>query len=241
MSSGRPTAANCRAEGGGVVRCRGVSQVRALWIMGTNPAVSLPDSNRVRQALSRCELLVVSDGVASNDTLNFARVKLPAQTWGEKSGTVTNSGHRITAARLSRCPGRRSQLVGPVSGGRRLGYHGFDFEQPAEIFDEHARLSAYQNNGARDFDLSGLVNWRRRITPIAAGTVALYNRLFADGRFSPGSQPAWSRWSRTHRPCCFILVLNTGRVRDHWHTMTHRQVAAPVGAYQRAVHQPASR
>src|SRR5512134_2363280 len=73
--------------------------VKTVWIMSTNPVVSMPDADRVRRALERCELVVVSDCIRDTDTTRCAHVLLPAATWGEKSGTVTNSERRISRQR----------------------------------------------------------------------------------------------------------------------------------------------
>ncbi|MDX5335486.1 MAG: molybdopterin-dependent oxidoreductase [Marinobacter sp.] len=219
--------------------------IRVLWVMGTNPAVSLPDSARVREALARCETLIVSDCVAQTDTTAFADILLPAAGWGEKDGTVTNS---------ERCISRQRRFL-PVPEGVRpdwriirdvaqaLGYgHTFDYQEPAEIFREHAALSGYGNGGERVFDISALatlssteydqlqpVQW-----PLTGGNPGAWlqtRRLFSDGRFPtpdgrarlvpvsnlpPGQQPD------ARHP----LIVNTGRIRDQWHTMT-RTARAP--------------
>jgi assimilatory nitrate reductase catalytic subunit len=209
--------------------------VRALWIMSTNPVVSMPDAERVRRALASCPLVVVSDCVRDTDTTRSAHVLLPAAAWGEKSGTVTNSERRISRQRaFLPLPGEARPdwwIVTEVA--RRMGFsREFPYGSPAEIFREHARLSTFENGGTRDFDIGGLacltdaeydalepVQW-----PRPAGA-ALPRRPFADGRFftptgraqlvpTPPRPPA-SAPSRD-----FPLVLNTGRIRDHWHTMT---------------------
>ncbi|WP_149806773.1 molybdopterin-dependent oxidoreductase, partial [Salmonella enterica] len=77
----------------------GRGEVKAVWIMGTNPAVSLPDSDAVRQALARCELAMGSDITAQTDTAAFAHIRFPALGWVEKNGTVTNSERRISRQR----------------------------------------------------------------------------------------------------------------------------------------------
>src|SRR5690606_18094985 len=134
-------------------------RVKALWIMSTNPAVSMPDAERVRAALAGCELVVVSDCVRRTDTSEHAHVLLPAATWGEKSGTVTNSERRISRQRsFMPAPGESRPdwwIVTAVA--RRMGHAGaFPYEQPAEVFREHARLSAFENDGARAFDIGAL-------------------------------------------------------------------------------------
>jgi assimilatory nitrate reductase catalytic subunit len=209
-------------------------EIKALWVMATNPAVSMPDANRVRQALQQCEFLVVSDCIRHTDTTRFADVLLPALTWGEKSGTVTNSERRISRQRpFLDAPGEaRSDWWILSRFARRMGYAGFDYESPEQIFHEHAKLSAFENNGTRDFDLSGLsvlstqdyealepVQWP--VWPNGKGQA----RMFADGRFFTDTGRA--RFvSITPRPpgrmldVDYPLALNTGRVRDQWHTMT---------------------
>jgi assimilatory nitrate reductase catalytic subunit len=209
--------------------------VKALWVMATNPAVSMPDANQVRRALAKCEFLVVSDCVARTDTSAHADVLLPALAWGEKEGTVTNSERRVSRQRaFLDAPGEARadwDIVSDVA--RRLGYSGFDYAGPREIFVEHARLSGFENGGERDFDLSGLadlsaggyaamqpVQW-----PVTTGAAQGRARLFEDGAFfTPDRRARFV--AVTPRPpgkgtsSDYPLALNTGRVRDQWHTMT---------------------
>ncbi|MGB5466720.1 MAG: nitrate reductase, partial [Sedimenticolaceae bacterium] len=209
-------------------------QVKALWIMATNPAVSLPDSARVRRALASCECLVVSDCMASTDTQQYADIRLPALAWGEKDGTVTNSERCISRQRaFLPSPGEAMPdwwMLSAVA--KRMGYQGFEYAGVSEIFAEHARLSGFENDGERDFDISGLaglsveeyrdlapVQW-----PIAAGGTTT-PRLFSDGRFfTPSGRanfvPVTPRPPARHVDRAYPLTLNTGRVRDQWHTMT---------------------
>jgi assimilatory nitrate reductase catalytic subunit len=210
-------------------------RIKALWIMATNPAVSLPDSRRVRRALEACELVVVSDCVEYTDTNQYAHVLLPAQSWGEKEGTVTNSERRISRQRaFLPTPGVARPdwwIVAEVA--RRMGYEkSFDYRNSADIWREHAALSGYENAGQRDFDISGLANlsdaaydalapvqWP--VTVAGQGTA----RLFADGRFFTPERKARFIAVGERRPANpvsdeYPLVLNTGRVRDHWHTLT---------------------
>ncbi len=222
-------------------------RVKALWVMATNPAVSLPHSGRVRDALQRLDCLVVSDCVAANDTMAYAHVRLPALTWGEKDGTVTNSERRISRQRAFLPPPGEARpdwwMVCEVA--KRLGHAGFDYPGPAAIFDEHARLSALHNAGGRDFDLSALsglparryaalepVQWPCRAGEGRAG------RLFADGRFYTEDGRARfvaidPRPPRQAVGPAYPLVLNSGRVRDHWHTMTRTAKSARLSAHTR--------
>ena len=221
-------------------------RIKAVWIMATNPMVSMPDANVVQRALSKCELVVASDIIEGTDTNAFAHVLLPALGWGEKDGTVTNSERRISRQRaFLTAPGEARpdwKIICDVA--IRMGYRGFDFAGVHAIFDEHARLSSYRNgppqiagNSMRVFNLDGLTGMNKQqfdqLQPIqwpvtrdkhngdAVGAARLFgNRRYAhaDGkaRFvpTPPRGPA-------HLPDEeFPLTLNTGRVRDQWHTMT---------------------
>ncbi|WP_428852768.1 molybdopterin-dependent oxidoreductase [Imbroritus primus] len=218
-------------------------RVKAIWIMGTNPVVSMPEADRVRAALARCELVVVSDVMARTDTADLAHVLLPALAWGEKDGTVTNSERRISRQRPFLPPPGAARadwdLLCDVA--RRMGYRGFDYPGPHAIFDEHARLSTVGNGtggvAPRQFNLAGLTGLSRAAYdalasiqwPVpcpATGTGPTGTaRLYADGRFSHADGrarfvPVRGCWPAHGIDNDYPLVLNTGRVRDHWHTMT---------------------
>ena len=236
--------------------------IKAVWIMATNPVVSLPDADRVREALERCELVVLSDCVADTDTAALADVLLPAATWGEKEGTVTNSERRISRQRRFLTPPGEARpdwwIISEVA--RRMGHaDAFRYGSSREIFDEHARLSGLAARRAvsaspaggstlspgdtfipldtsaapRLFDISGLAGlsasdydaleptqWPVRF----AGSPAP-SRLFQDGRFAHPDGKARLVPVRQRAPAhapdeVHPFALNTGRVRDHWHTMT---------------------
>ncbi len=225
-------------------------KVKAVWIIATNPVVSLPDADQVRRALDRCELVVVSDIVQRSDTNDYADVLLPALAWGEKDGTVTNSERCISRQRaFLPAPGEaRADWRILAQFAQRLGYPGFDFASAREVFDEHARLSAYRNGDAdgdageggegreppirRVFNLAGLTGLSERefdqLEPVCwpvprAGAGSA--RLFGDGRFAHAdgrarfiATPPRAPVNPTDRD--YPLALNTGRVRDQWHTMT---------------------
>jgi len=212
-------------------------QIKALWVMATNPIVSLPRADAMREALAKLDLFVVSEAVASNDTL-AARpdVLLPAATWGEKDGTVTNSERRISRQRAFLVPPGEAKsdwwIVCELA--KRFGFgRAFAYRYPYEIFREHAALSAFENDGTRDFDLSGLsaltVHDYNELAPVQWPVPEQFSggqeRLFADGRyFTPDAR---ARFVSIDPPAlaeiphgAFPYLLNTGRVRDHWHTMT---------------------
>ncbi len=215
-------------------------KIKFLWIMSTNPLVSMPDADDVKEAMKHCELVVVSDCMANTDTTAAAHVLLPAASWGEKNGTVTNSERRISRQRGFLPPPGEARpdwwIITQVA--RRLGYEeAFPYEHPAEIFDEHARLSAFENNGTRDFDLSGLTNMSREQYdalapvqwPVNDAFPAGRPRFYDDGYFYTRSGKAKFIPVVAKSPTSSAtgLTMNTGRVRDHWHTMT-RTAKAPV-------------
>ena len=210
-------------------------RIKAVWIMSTNPLVSLPDADRVRRALDACELVVVSDCMRLTDTTRHAHVLLPALTWGEKDGTVTNSERRISRQRrFLPAPGAARadwQTVCDVA--QRMGFSGFDYPNAAAIFREHARLSSFENEGTRDFDLSALNTLDDRaydaLTPIQWPVTREYPtgtpRMFETAKFFTADRkarfvPVTPRAAVNATSRDFPLVLNTGRVRDQWHTMT---------------------
>ena len=207
---------------------RGIKEgrIRAVWIMATNPAASMPDAGAVRDALAGCPLVIVSDVMADTDTTRLAHVRLPAAAWGEKDGTVTNSERMISRQRaLFPLPGEARPdwwIVSEI--GRRMGWRtAFAYDRAADIFREHARLSAYENGSARLFNLR---------SHAAIGNEA-YDQLapfrwgdagFADTGFSTPDRKARLVPVGNPKPptpaAAWPMTLNTGRYRDHWHTMT---------------------
>jgi|26BtaG_2_1085354.scaffolds.fasta_scaffold02133_2 assimilatory nitrate reductase catalytic subunit len=129
-------------------------RIKAIWIMATNPVVSLPEANKFRRALSECELVIVSDCSKDSDTVACADIVLPAQGWGEKSGTVTNSERRISRQRvLLPAVGEAKPdwwILSQVA--QRMGLDGFNYSHPSDIFNEHVALTAWRNEAVPDSD-----------------------------------------------------------------------------------------
>ena len=213
----------------------GEGKIKAVWIMATNPMVSLPNTHAIAKALKTCELVVVSDCVASNDTLDFAHVKLPSTGWGEKEGTVTNSERRISRQRAIMTPFAEAkndwQILCDVA--KRMGFSGFDFNQPSEIFDEWARLTSYENNGARQLNLSALTGMSAREYnalrptqwPCIKGDNQRRGQVFSQHKFSTTNKKArfiaiTPQLPKQVTSSEYPLVMNSGRIRDQWHTMT---------------------
>lgn len=218
-------------------------KIKAVWIMSTNPVVSLPDADRVKSALEKCEYVVVSDCMEKTDTTSLANVLLPAATWGEKNGTVTNSERCISRQRsFLSSPGEAKPdwwAVAEVA--RRMGFvDEFDYATPNEIFREHAELSGFENQDSserrRDFDISVLADidsdMYENFDPVQwpvykndQGEITGTPRMFADGKFFTPNQKARfitvePRLPVNNTTTEFPLILNTGRCRDQWHTMT---------------------
>ncbi len=213
-------------------------EIKALWIASTNPAQSMPDQATVRRALERAEFVVVQEAYASAATCDWADLLLPATTWGEKEGTVTNSERRITRVRAA---------VPPPSAGDEAPRHDwqiavdlarkleqrlprrapgtlFPYETPEQIWNEHR-----ESTRGRDLDITGVSYAQLDQAPLqwplpegqARGTERLYaNGVYptADGRARFAAFPFQPLFEE--RESRYPYALTTGRLRDHWHGMT---------------------
>ncbi|MEM8631828.1 MAG: nitrate reductase [Pseudomonadota bacterium] len=214
-------------------------RIKALWIACTNPAVSLPEAGAVRDAIGACDFVVVSDLSAETDTAQLADVLLPATGWGEKDGTVTNSDRTISRQRPALpAPGAARHdwdIFADV--GRRMGWRSaFDYRSPAEVFREHAALSGLAGGFGRDFDISGLAELSDTAYELMAPTrwpvsaTRAGGRFFGNGRFFTPDGRARFVAVRQGEPAArttakYPYRLNSGRVRDQWHTMTRTALA----------------
>jgi assimilatory nitrate reductase catalytic subunit len=208
-------------------------RIKALWIICTNPAVSMPEADRVAAAIRGCDFVVVSDIMADTDTTRLADVLLPATGWGEKDGTVTNSERRISRQRRSLAPAGQSRddwrILADVAA--RMGWaDAFGWSDPAQVFAEHAALSGVAGDLGSDFDISDLADLTARdydrMQPFLwpQSSHKRGGRFFGEGRYhTPSGKarmiPVTPRLPQL-LPQDLPFRLNTGRVRDHWHTMT---------------------
>jgi assimilatory nitrate reductase catalytic subunit len=222
-------------------------EIKAVWIMATNPVASLPNADAVREALKACEFSIVSEAVRASDTVDACRIRLPALAWAEKDGTVTSSERGISRQRPFLPPPGEARpdwwIVSEVA--RRLGFgEAFAWKAIPDIFREHAALSAFENDGTRDFDIGACATldnagyealapfvWPARADGPSGG------RFFADGgffhpdrraRFVATLPRAPAHAPTPERP----LLLNTGRVRDQWHTMTRTVKSARLAGHR---------
>ncbi|MCF2949994.1 nitrate reductase [Paraglaciecola aquimarina] len=222
-------------------------KVKAVWIMATNPMVSMPNREKIAKALKKCEMVVVSDCVDKNDTLSFADVALPATGWSEKDGTVTNSERRISRQRgIMPASGQAKhdwQIICDVA--KAMGFEqGFDFNHPREIFDEYVGLTQADNNGKRDLDLSGLAGLSARAYdglkpiqwPVNQSAPEGTKRLFTNDKFyTPSGKANFLKTVFTPPEQVttndYPFVLNSGRLRDQWHTMTRTGKASALTSH----------
>jgi assimilatory nitrate reductase catalytic subunit len=214
--------------------------IKFLWVMATNPAVSMPDAGFMREAMARCPMVVVSDCIAETDTTALAHITLPALGWSEKDGTVTNSERMISRQRALFPPAGEAradwEIIADVA--RRMGHEqAFAWQSNAEVFDEYCRQTAFENNETRKLDLGA---WAGLDQP---GYDALEPRCwggsspFADWKFTTPDHRASLITVATPptRPSdtAYPFPLNTGRYRDQWHTMTRTGLSPKLSQHRR--------
>ncbi|CAD5264593.1 MULTISPECIES: nitrate reductase [unclassified Imperialibacter] len=202
-------------------------EMKAIWIICTNPVVSMPDARLVDEALKNARFVVVQDISTQSDTLQYADLVLPAAGWLEKEGTMTNSDRRISHLnKVVPPPGEAlpdSEIL--IRFARQMGYHGFDYENQAEIYAEHCSMT----RGTK-IDISGLSYERLKKEgsfqwPVPDSVHPGTPRLFTDRQFYTASGKAQIKsdapTNLTEEPTPdYSLILTTGRIRDQWHTMT---------------------
>jgi assimilatory nitrate reductase catalytic subunit len=224
--------------------------------MATNPVVSLPNADKVKKAIEQCDFVVVSDCVAHTDTLDLAHVKLPAAGWSEKDGTVTNSERRISRQRaLLPLAGDAKPdwwIITQVA--QKMGFESaFPYQSNSEIFNEYAQMSGFENDvdgRLRDFNISGLAGLDQtaydQLTPVQWPVVSDADssdkpsgqaRLFENGGFFTANRRARFVAIKQTAPknlpdSEWPLVLNSGRLRDQWHTMTRTALAARLNQHK---------
>ncbi len=207
-------------------------RIKFLWVMATNPAVSMPDTGFVREALARCETVVVSDVIAATDTASFAHIRLPALGWGEKDGTVTNSERRISRQRALFTPPGEARadwaIIADVAA--RMG-HGdaFAWRSAAGVFREYAAMTALAVKHGNVLDLTAKAS-------VSDAEFEAMEPFIWGGRHPLAGRemrqiPVEAR-VRVADPD-FPLRLNTGRYRDQWHTMTRTGLSPTLSQHRR--------
>ena len=209
-------------------------EIKALWIACTNPAQSMPDQATVRRALQRAEFVVVQEAFATAATCDYADLLLPATTWGEKDGTVTNSERRISRVRPAvPAPGEArhdwrivvdfaQRLETRLRPGQRTL---FPYPSPEPIWNEHR-----ESTRGRDLDITGLSyekleNEGPQQWPLRTGETVGQERLYENGAFpTPDGKARFAALPfvplAEPRESRYPFSLTTGRLRDQWHGMT---------------------
>ncbi|MBT9503983.1 MAG: molybdopterin-dependent oxidoreductase [Burkholderiaceae bacterium] len=221
-------------------------EIKALWIACTNPAQSMPDQALVRRALERCELVILQEAFADTATAAYADLLLPAATWGEKEGTVTNSERRISRVRAAvPAPGQARAdwtIVCDVAQQLEARWRPGQASLFAHTGSEGLWLEHREATRGRDLDTSGLSyalldaqgphQW-----PFPEGATAGKARLYQDGQFATANGRA--RFiAKAYQPAAdkpdarYPLVLNTGRMRDQWHGMSRSGVVGKLFSHE---------
>ncbi|MCE7055030.1 molybdopterin-dependent oxidoreductase [Algoriphagus sp. AGSA1] len=203
-------------------------EMKAVWIICTNPMVSLPNSRKIEKALENAKFVVVQDISHKADTLEFADLVLPAAGWLEKEGTMTNSERRISYLNKGINPPGEArpdvEILCDFAG--RMGFRGFNFNNPEEIYEEYCSMTKGTNIDISFLSYDRLKNEGTFQWPVPEYRHTGTTRLFADNKFYTPSQKAifnipaqiGNTSEKTSKE--YPLILTTGRIRDQWHTMT---------------------
>jgi len=214
-------------------------EIKFVWVMATNPAVSMPNAGRVREALAKCDTVVVSDVLEDTDTARFAHIRLPALGWGEKDGTVTSSDRTISRQRaLFPAPGEARadwRIIADVA--RAMGCEdAFDFPSQASVFREYAAMTALAARHGKKLDIS---HWAEA-SDIEYETMRPFRwggeHPLSDGAPTPSGKAQIIHVSAPpprEASLDFPMRLNTGRYRDQWHTMTRTGYSARLAHHRR--------
>jgi ferredoxin-nitrate reductase len=202
-------------------------ELKAIWIMCTNPLVSLPNGRRAEAALKNARFVVVQEISSLSDTLQFADLVLPAAGHFEKEGTMTNSERRIShLSKATDAPGEAlADAYILCMFAKAMGFPGFDYNSPAEIFAEHCKLTRGTNIDISSLSYDRLKQEGTFQWPVNEKHKKGTPRLFTDhqfytptkkARFYPLDPANASENVTEDHP----LILTTARIRDQWHTMT---------------------
>ncbi|MFT3682077.1 MAG: molybdopterin-dependent oxidoreductase [Ferruginibacter sp.] len=203
-------------------------RLKAIWILCTNPLVSLPDVRMAEEGLKKAKFVVVQEISSKPETLRYADVVLPAASWTEKEGTMTNAERRISyLSKVADAPGEAlpdAEIICRFA--KKMGYGGFDFKSFSEIYTEHAGLTKGTSIDISDLDYA-ILNKKRSVqwpyTKEVNGFGA--KRLFENKKFHTATQKAVihsfpdENLSERLSPD-LPLILTTGRIRDQWHSMS---------------------
>ena len=203
-------------------------KLKAIWILCTNPLISLPDVRKAEEGLKNAKFVVVQDVSNKVETLKYADVVLPAAAWTEKEGTMTNAGRYIShLSKIIDAPGEAlpdAEIICRFA--KKMNFNGFEYKNAGEIYEEHAALTKGTSIDISDLNYSILkekrsVQWPYTKEINGHGTA----RLFTDKKFYTVSRKAnihsFPDANESEQPDdTHPLILTTGRIRDQWHTMS---------------------
>ncbi len=202
-------------------------KLKAIWVICTNPSVSLPDARLVDEALKKAKFVIVQDISRNADTVKYADLVLPAAGWLEKEGTMTNSERRISLLRkVIDPPGEAlpdAEIL--IRFARKMGFKGFDYKNSEEIYREHAGLTKGTNIDITGLDYKRLAQEGTFQWPVPSKDHRGTPRLFSDHQFYTKNKRAQIHTCGPQNEAeplndDYPLILTTGRIRDQWHTMT---------------------
>lgn len=203
-------------------------KMKAIWIICTNPVVSMPNAKKIEKALQNANFVIVQDISHNSETTKYADLVLPAAGWLEKEGTMTNSERRISyLPKVIDAPGEAlpdAEILWRFA--QEMGYSGFDYNNVSEVYDEYCLMTKGTN-----IDISGLSHERLKKEgsfqwPVPSPEHNGTPRLFQDQKYFTANGKVHFNAPRNLynksevATAEFPLVLNTGRVRDQWHTRT---------------------
>lgn len=203
-------------------------EMKAVWIICTNPLVSLPNLKKIEKALENAKFVVVQDISHKSDTVAYADLVLPAAGWLEKEGTMTNSERRISyLAKGINPPGEaRPDAEILCDFAKRMGFRGFNFSNAEEIYEEYCAMTKGTNIDISYLNYDRLKNEGSFQWPVPEYRHTGTSRLFMDQKFFTPTQkaifniPAQIENTSEKPNAEYPFILTTGRIRDQWHTMT---------------------
>lgn len=203
-------------------------RLKAIWIINTNPLVSLPSARNVEVALKNAKFVIVQDISIKSETVPFADLILPAAGWLEKEGTVTNPERRISLAhKLINAPGEAIPAVEIISRfSEKMGFENvFKYEKTSDIFLEYSRITKQTNFNISNINIellhqNGSMQW-----PFEPSSGTSNKILYSDHRFNTASGKAnFHSVAKSHIPYelsqNYPLLLTSGQTKDHWHAFS---------------------
>ena len=214
-------------------------KLKAIWIVCTNPIVSLPDSKKIEAALEKAKFVIVQDISHNSETSKYADLLLPAAGWLEKEGVMTNSERRVSYLEKGIDPPGEALPDAEIFTrfAQEMGYEGFNYDNSSEIFEEHTRLTKNTNIDISGLDYNRLKEEGSMQWPVPDKEHSGTARLFKDLKFYTPNERAQfnlpqqilNQSEKTTKE--YPLVLTTGRVRDQWHTRTRTGKVKKLGTH----------